>query len=116
MRELLLNGHTLAAELTGIPLFGINEEEVENLSVVLAKLIASRGGLPKAAALSAKHGPWTNFVLVLATIYGPRLVMLWKMWEAERARQKKHALSVMPPRGTSDPEIVPGVDPDKAVN
>lgn len=105
-----------AAELTGIPLFGISEEEVGNLSVTLAKVIAARGGLPKASTQLAKFGPWTNFGLVLAAVYGPRLVMLWKMWEADRARQKKRELAVMPRRDESDPEAVAGVDPDKAVN
>lgn len=87
--------------------------EVRSLSIALAKVIVARGKLPKVEAAIAKRGPWTNFTLVLAAVYGPRLIMLWKMWEAERARQKKRALAVMPAR--EDPDAA-AVDPDKAVN
>lgn len=102
----------LLAELTGVQLFGISQEEVTNLSTTLAKVIAARGGLPKVEPRLVKYGPLTNFVLVLATIYGPRLVMLWKMWEQERAT-KKRGLTIVPARESS---AATDFNPDKAVN
>jgi len=76
-------------------------------------VIAARKRLPNAEKLLDKYGPWTNFLLILVAVYGPRLVMLWKMWEADRAREKKR-LAVMPAR--ADSEAAPDVDPGKAVN
>jgi hypothetical protein len=104
----------MAAELSGVSLFGLSEDEVRNLAGAAAKVIAARGKLPAVEKKIAKRGPWTNFSMVLATVYGPRLVMLWKLWETERTRQKKR-LVVISREETTDPDV-PGVDPDKAVN
>lgn len=84
---------------------------MKSLAVTLAKVIVAKGKLPRAEARIAKHGPWTNFGMVLATIYGPRLVMLWNMWEADRAQKKTRTLAVMPAREESEV-----VDPGQAVN
>lgn len=62
----------------------------------------------------AKHGPWFNCLLVLAAVYGPRALVLWKMWETERANRKKRVISVMPMRSESEPAATP--DSSEKVN
>lgn len=114
LSQLLGYAHGAVEALTGAGLFQLNEEEISNLSATLTKVIVARKKLANAEAQIAKRGPWTNFSLALITIYGPRLVMLWKMWEAERARQKRAVLTIV--REESAAEAAPGVDPSKAVN
>lgn len=96
------------AELTGIEVLGISEDEVANLAAGLARVIVARGGLARAERASREYGPWTNFSLILATVYVPRLVCLWKLWQEER---KKGVLAVMPVRTREvDPENVPAAE------
>lgn len=104
----------MVAQLTGVELFGISEDEVQNLAAGLAKLIVARGGLPKAEREIERRGPGVNFLMVLAAIYGPRLLMLWKLWDADRARRKKRVLSVMPASTAADQVQEP--ESEKAVN
>lgn len=77
-------------------------------------MIVHTGGLPKAEKKITKHGPWLNFGMVLAAVYGPRLVMLWKLYQAERDRQKRRSLSVVPAR--EDPDSIPDADPGQVPN
>lgn len=104
----------MLAELSGMEILGISEVEVQNLASGLAKVMVARGALPKAERHIRKFGPWTNFLMVLAAIYGPRFLILWKTWQAERAQRKKRVLTVI--REGSDSEAAPGPDFDKAVN
>lgn len=92
----------------------IADEEARAIGAAFAKVVVANGSLPKKEVWMAKYGPWSNLVLSLAAVYGPRVVMLWKMWETERARQKRAVLTIV--REESAAEAAPGVDPSKAVN
>lgn len=114
LSELLANAHSFAASFTGIPILGISAEEVEPLAKAIARVIVAKGKLPKAEKTIEKHGPWANFALVLAAVYGPRLVMLWRLYQAERDRQNRRGIAVMPAR--EEDQDTAAVDPTKAVN
>lgn len=78
---------------------------MSELSIALAKVITTKGKLPKVEAQVKKHGPWTNFVLVLSAVYGPRLVMLWKLFDRERKR--KPVVVIHARERSTEPESIP---------
>lgn len=92
-----------AGNIGGGGILAVSEAEADALAKAMAKLIVSRGREKTAAKKIEKNGPLFGLILAFIAIYGPRALMIWKMWQAEKAR-KARPVAVMPSKDAAGPQ------------
>jgi hypothetical protein len=101
------------ATMCGLPLMLISEEEAQVFADSMAKVIASSPRAKPIAKRIEKDGPGLSLALALATIYGPRLFILYKLWKAQREARPRPVVVMSPKKEesaedeTADPQEAP---------
>ncbi len=82
--------HAAAAAIAGMPILAICDEEADHLAGAIAKalVLSSHKRAEAASKRIEKSAPWLNLVLILSALYGPRVFILWRAAQAQKAQPK----------------------------